>query len=76
MAGPKKFSEKYLKQMGIDAESVKSEYGCRPVSRYDIYNGDTITIRDKKGVLFEDTGMTKDQFFNNFGKEGGSKNYE
>lgn len=26
--------------------------------------GETITIRDKKGILFYDTEMTKDEFFN------------
>lgn len=65
--GPKKFSDGYLKSNGIDAEEVKDDYGCSPVSQYDIYNGDTITIRDKKGNLYEDTEMTKDEFFNCYG---------
>ena len=63
-AKPKKFSDGYLKKMGVDAEQVKDEYGCKPVSHFDIYNGETITIRDKKGILFYDTEMTKDEFFN------------
>ena len=57
MPGPKKFSDSYLKDNGIDAEQVKDEYECEPVSHYDIYNGDTVTIRDKKGNLFVDTEM-------------------
>ena len=49
--GDKKFSDSYLKQNGVDAHEVKEEYGCYPVSHYDIYNGDTITIRDKDRVI-------------------------
>ena len=67
MPGPKKFSDSYLKQNGIDAEQVKDEYECEPVSHYDIYNGDTVTIRDKEGNLFADTEMTKDEFFDTYG---------
>lgn len=33
----------------------------------DIYNGDTVTFRDKEGNLTEDTGMTKDEFFEEYG---------
>ena len=39
MPGPKKFSDSYLKKNGIDAEAVKDDYDCYPVSHYDIYNG-------------------------------------
>ena len=67
MSGPKKFKDSYLKQNGVDAEEVKEEYGCSPVSHYDLYNGDTVTIRDKEGNLYEDTEMSKDEFFNIFG---------
>lgn len=68
MSSCKKFSDHYLKKFGVDAEAVKDEYGCRPVSHFDIYNGETVTIRDKKGVLFFDTQMTKEQFFQCYGK--------
>ena len=63
--GPKKFNDGYLKDNGIDAESVKSEYNCG--SECDIYNGETVTIRTKKGDLVEDTGMTKQEFFDEYG---------
>lgn len=66
--GPKKMKDSYLKNNGIDAEEVKDVYGCDPVSHYDLYNGDTITIRDKKGNLYEDTEMSKDEFFKEYGK--------
>jgi len=56
-----------LKNNGVDAHQVKDEYGCDPVSRYDIYNGDTVKIRDKNGDLFVDTEMSKDEFFDCFG---------
>ena len=49
MLGPKKFSESYLEDNGIDAEGVKAEYGYG--SEVDIYNGDTITFRNKNGSL-------------------------
>lgn len=62
MAGPKKFSNEYLKQLSIDAHEVKDSYGCYPVAHYDIYNGPTVTIRDKNGDLYYDTGMTKEEF--------------
>lgn len=65
MEGPKKFSESYLESNGIDAEEVKAEYGYS--SEMDIYNGDTVTFRDKEGNLAEDTGMTKDEFFEEYG---------
>lgn len=63
----KKFSESYLEDNGIDAEEVKEEYDCYPVSHYDIYNGDTVTIRDKDGDLYADTEMPKDEFFEEYG---------
>ena len=66
MPGPKKFSESYLEQNGIDAEEVKDEYGYG--SEVDIYNGDTVTFRNKDGSLAEDTGMSKDKFFDTYGK--------
>ena len=64
----KKFNDGYLKQAGVDAEKVKEEFGCYPVSHYDVYNGDTVTIRDKSGNLFNDTGLSKTEFFNEYGK--------
>lgn len=67
MAGVKKFKESYLEQNGIDAEEVKDDYDCNPVSHYDNLNGDTITIRDKEGNLYADTNMTKEEFFNTYG---------
>lgn len=67
MSGPNKFSDSYLKENGVDAHEVKEDYGCDPVSHYDIYNGDTVTIRDKEGNLWEDTEMTKDEFFSTYG---------
>lgn len=67
MLGPKKFSESYLEQNGIDAEEVKDEYGYS--SEVDIYNGDTVTSRNKDGSLAEDTGMSKDEFFDTYGKK-------
>lgn len=65
--GDKKFSDGYLKSNGVDAHEVKEEYGCSPVSRYDIYNGKTVTIKDKSGKLYADTGMSKDEFFSVYG---------
>lgn len=62
-----KFSDGYLKKNGVDAHEVKEEYGCHPVSHYDIYNGDTVTIRDKKGNLYADTQMSKYEFFSAYG---------
>lgn len=62
--GCKLFESNYLKHNGIDAHRVKDYYGAIPNSRYDIYLGETVTIRDKKGRLFFDTGMDKDLFFN------------
>ena len=62
-----KFSDGYLKKNGVDAHEVKEEYGCHPVSHYDIYNGDTVTIRDKKGNLYADTQMSKAEFFAAYG---------
>lgn len=66
MSRPNKFKEKYLENNGIDAEEVKAEYGYG--SEVDIYNGDTVTFRNKDGSLAEDTGMSKDEFFKNYGK--------
>ena len=68
MPSLKAFTDGYLKKYGIDAHEVKKIYGCKPVSHYDLYNGETITIRDKKGGLFYDTGLTKDEFFEAYGK--------
>lgn len=65
--GDKKFSDSYLKSKGVDAHDVKDDYDCSPVSHYDIYNGETVTIRDKSGNLYADTGMSKDDFFNTYG---------
>ena len=64
-----KFSDSYLKDNGIDAHEVKDDFECKPLSHYDIYNGETITIRDKNGNLFVDTKMTKQQFFAIYGCE-------
>ncbi len=47
-----RFNDRYLKLNGIDAHEVKADYDCSPVSHYDIYNGDTVTIRDKDGNLY------------------------
>lgn len=69
MAGPKKFSDSYLKENGIDAEEVKDDYDCEPVSHYDLYNGETVTIRDKRGNLYADTEMTKEEFFETYGNQ-------
>lgn len=67
MASLKKFNDGFLKQNGVDAHRVKKIYGCKPVSHYDIYNGETVTIRDKKGELFADTKMSKTEFFSEYG---------
>ena len=67
MSGFKKFSDDFLKSNGVDAHEVKKEFGCKKLSSYDIYNGDTVTIREKSGKLFADTGMSNDQFLKNFG---------
>lgn len=64
-----KFNDDYLKANGIDAEDVKDEYDCEPVSRYNLYNEDTVTIRDSDGNLWADTGMTKDEFFSWYGDD-------
>ena len=71
--GFKKFNDKFFKSNDIDAHEVKSDYGCKPVSHYDIYNGDTVTIRDKSGNLYADTKMSKDEFVESYGnsKENG-----
>ena len=66
MPGPKKFNENYLESEGISPEDVKAEYGYGP--EVDIYNGDTITFRNKDGSLADDTEMTKEEFFNTYGK--------
>ncbi len=76
MSGPRIFSDNYLKDNGINAEEVKDDYDCYPVSHYDIYNGDTITIRDKKGNLYADTKMTKKKFFDCYGNYEKEKKYE
>lgn len=57
----KKMKDAYLKSNGIDAEDVKKEWGY--TSSADIFDGETITFRNKKGELLEDTGMTRDEFF-------------
>ncbi len=62
----KKFSEKYLEDNGIDAEEVKDEY-VSDGGKYDIYNGDTVTIESKDGLDVIDTGMSKDEFFETYG---------
>lgn len=74
MTGDKKFDDKYLKKNGIDAHEVKDDYGCKPVSHYDLYCGETVTIKDKKGKVFADTGMSKDEFFAVYGNEKEGKN--
>lgn len=66
-SGFKVMSNSYLKSNGVDAHKVKDYYGAVPNSRYDIYSGPTVTIRDKKGNLFADTGMSKDLFFETYG---------
>ena len=74
MGGPKKFKEKYLEAMGISPEDVKLEYGYG--SEVDIYNGETITFRKKDGTLAEDTLMTKEEFFDKYGKNQEQVNNE
>lgn len=69
MPSLKVFTDGYLKQNGIDAHEVKKLYGCKPVSHYDICNGETVTIRDKKGNLFYDTGLSKSEFFDTYAKD-------
>lgn len=73
MSGPKIFSDDYLEDNGIDAEEVKSDYGYG--SEVDIYNGETITFRDKNGNFVEDTGMNKDEFFECYGNENKKEEY-
>ncbi len=58
----KKFDDSFFRAYKIDAHAVKTEFKAVPNSRYDIYNGPTVTIRDKEGNLFVDTEMTKDEF--------------
>ena len=60
------FNRNYLAQNGIDAEEVKDEY-VSDGGRYDIYNGDTVTIERKDGRDVIDTGLTKDEFFRRYG---------
>ena len=67
-----KFNDKFLKKKGVDAHYVKGEFSCYPFGRYDIYNGNTITIRSKDGRKVIDTEMTPDEFFEAFGN-GASK---
>ena len=50
----KKFNENYLEQNGIDAEAVKDDY-VNNGGRYDIYNGETVTIESKDGRDVIDT---------------------
>lgn len=71
--GPKIFKEQYLESNGIDAEEVKEQWGYG--SNVDIYNGDTVTFRYKDGSIAEDTGLTKEEFFENYGK-GDEENYD
>ncbi len=66
-----KFDNGYLKKLGINAHEVKADYGCNPVAHYDIYNGDTVTIRNKRGELYADTCMTKTEFINYYSSKGG-----
>lgn len=72
MPGPKKFKGSYLEDNGIDAEEVKGEYGFG--SEVDIYNGDTVTFRNKDGSLAEDTEMSKDEFFETYGNQKEEEN--
>lgn len=67
--GHGKFNDHYLKANGINAEDVKKEYKCNPVSYYNLYNEDTVKIRDDAGNLWADTEMTKDEFFSWYGDE-------
>jgi hypothetical protein len=67
----KKFNDGFLKSNGIDAHEVKEDYGCKPWGHYDIYNGDTVTIRDKQGNIKADTGMSKDEFVSEYGSTKG-----
>lgn len=69
----KKFNDRYLKQNGIDAEEVKSEYVSNG-GHYDIYNGDTITIESKDGRNVIDTGLTKQDFFNTYSNNYSKEN--
>ncbi len=69
----KRFSDSYLENNGVDAHEVKEDYGCSPFFYYDIYNGETVTIRDKEGNLYADTEMSKDDFFDFYGNEKGEE---
>ena len=64
----KKFNERYLEQNGIDAEEVKAEYVSNG-GHYDIYNGETVTIESKDGRDVIDTEMSKEEFFDIYGKD-------
>ena len=76
MASLKKFSDSYLKMNGIDAHFIKRKiYKLDKIALYDIYDGDTVTIRDKKGKLIIDTELTKEEFFNQFGNINGGRQW-
>lgn len=63
----KRFSESFFKSNGIDAHEVKDDFGCRPVSHFDIYNGKTVTIESKDGSIVIDTELTKEQLIEVYG---------
>ena len=71
-----KFNDNYLKKKGVNAHMVKDEFNCCPWSRYDIYNGDTVTIRSKDGRKVIDTGMTPSEFFEEYGTQNKERTYE
>lgn len=58
----RRFSDSFFSQHKIDAHEVKSDYGCHPVSHYDIYNGKTVTIESKDNSVVIDTEMSMQQF--------------
>ena len=67
-SGKKKaFNDSYLKKMGVDAHEVKAEWGCKPLSHYDLYSGETVTIESKDHRTVIDTGMSKKEFFATYG---------
>ena len=75
-AGNKKFSDSYLESQGVNAHEVKEDYGCHPLSHYDIYNGETVTIESKDGKDVIDTEMGKEEFFKVYGNNKEEGKYE
>lgn len=75
-----KIDSNFLDRNKIDAHKIKEDYGAFPLSRYDLYverekNQENVTIRNKKGELFADTGMTRSELVNAYSnsKDKGGK---